>query len=124
MIPKFKRPVFAFTLSVLAIASWFAAGALLSLRYLEQDGLSIEPVRLVFPAIIFSAGVLFLGLGQLVRYAAEAAHYAKYVCWEMRIANQLTDKKKPERHAPIIPTPEELVTLEPIERVFRHFGQR
>lgn len=122
MIPKFKRPVSAFALCVLAVASWLAAGVIL-LDLWVSNGLENDATAFIYPGVLFAVGLLFLSLGRLIHHAAEASHYLKYICWENRIANQLAEKKKTER--PIQPpsSAPDVSNLDPIERLFRSANQ-
>jgi len=124
MIPKFTRPLFAFTLYVLAGASWFVAAAFLLKSTLEVDvpgtgGWTqyLTPVPAV-PAVFLVSGIILLSLGRIIHLTAEAAHYTKYLCWEQRIANQLTEKKQSEQRK-IPPPVQHFSDLDPMERVYR-----
>jgi len=122
MIPKFKRPISAFTLGTTAAALWLSAGAILLDSWVPASGEPMrapEPSALIVPAALLLAGLLTFALGRLVHHAAESAHYMKYLCWEHRIANQLAERKKVQRPVPPPTSITELSTLEPVERIFR-----
>lgn len=110
MIPPFHRPVTAFALCAIGAGCWLAAGALFIDALLARAELSGVTV----PALILLAvGLPLFGLGRIVEYTAQSAHYLKYICWENRIANQLVEKKKAEPKPP-----PDLSHLEPIERIY------
>lgn len=124
MIPKFTRPVSALTLYVLAGASCFFAASFLVASVLGIVAPSsgewtqyLSPI-LGVPALFLVSGIIFFSLGRIIHLSAEAAHYTKYLCWEHRIANQLTEKKQSEQRR--VPPPlQRFHDLEPMERVFR-----
>src|SRR5438105_15132915 len=110
MIPKFHRPLSAFALYMLAAGS-LAAGV----TFLLQEA----PIKL--SAILIGAAIVTFGLARLIHLAAELAHYAKYLCWEQRLANQLAERKKSSERK--IPPPLHFPQMDPMEKVFRHVDE-